>query len=95
MRDTKSAEIMGAVARAWCYKENEHKEMDSDLAIAASKEVEQLFDKKLKEIAELQDERKVKKPIIIDWRVAEKISKKMDENKNSSYIITGNLYEFC
>lgn len=31
--------IEGAVARGWCSKENEHKTMDSDLAIAISNEV--------------------------------------------------------
>ncbi|KKW10620.1 MAG: hypothetical protein UY48_C0033G0008 [Candidatus Gottesmanbacteria bacterium GW2011_GWB1_49_7] len=36
-------EIMGAVARAWCYPENEEKVMDIELAIAASKEVCKLF----------------------------------------------------
>ena len=32
-------EIQQAVARGWCSKENEHKEMDVTLAIAISKQV--------------------------------------------------------
>ena len=33
------AEIRGAVARGWCHKVNEHKTMDSDLALAIADEV--------------------------------------------------------
>lgn len=36
-------EILGAVARGWCSKENEKKVMDPELAIAIAKEVEALF----------------------------------------------------
>lgn len=33
------AEIRGAVARGWCHKVNEHKTMDTDLALAIADEV--------------------------------------------------------
>ena len=38
MKDHKEA-IMGAVARGWCSKENEHKTMDVDLAMAITEEI--------------------------------------------------------
>lgn len=38
-------EIRGAVARGWCSKENEHKEMDSVLAEAITQEIICLLDK--------------------------------------------------
>ena len=37
-------EIRGAVARGWCHDKNRHKEMDSDLALAISEEVEKLLE---------------------------------------------------
>lgn len=46
------SEIRGTVARGWCHKENEKKEMDIDLAEAISLEVEKLFSEKLNEIIE-------------------------------------------
>lgn len=36
---TKEEKILGAVARGWCYPENENKEMDVDLATAIANEV--------------------------------------------------------
>jgi len=36
-------EIRGAVARGWCDPKNSHKEMDTDLAEAISREVHKLF----------------------------------------------------
>ena len=36
-------QIMGAVARGWCSELNAKKEMDSDLAMAISTEVEELL----------------------------------------------------
>ena len=38
-RGVTQEDIMGAVARAWCYPENEEKVMDEKLAIAASIEI--------------------------------------------------------
>jgi len=35
-----SEDLLGAIARGWCSKENEHKTMDSDLAVAIFDEVE-------------------------------------------------------
>ena len=35
-----SEDLLGAIARGWCSKENEHKTMDSDLAFAIFDEVE-------------------------------------------------------
>ena len=37
-------EIQEAVARGWCYPQNEEKEMDVNLAKAISIEVKKLFD---------------------------------------------------
>lgn len=36
-------DIRGAVARGWCHPENEHKVMDSDLALAIADEVTSLL----------------------------------------------------
>lgn len=36
-------EIEGAVARGWCWSENRHKEMDTDLAFAIAVEVRKLL----------------------------------------------------
>lgn len=36
-------QVCGAVARGWCAPANSHKEMDSDLAVAISKEVWKLL----------------------------------------------------
>ena len=33
-------ELLGAIARGWCSEKNEHKTMDSDLALAIFDEVE-------------------------------------------------------
>ncbi|KKL47361.1 hypothetical protein LCGC14_2336290 [marine sediment metagenome] len=38
-------ELLGAVARGWCSKYNEHKTMDTDLAVAIADEVEAELDK--------------------------------------------------
>ena len=35
-----SEDLLGAIARGWCSKENSHKTMDSDLAFAIFDEVE-------------------------------------------------------
>jgi hypothetical protein len=34
-------ELLGAIARGWCSEKNQHKTMDSDLALAIFDEVEQ------------------------------------------------------
>ena len=49
-------EIMGAVARGWCSKENEHKEMDSVLAIAISEEVSKAVTQHLSGVVEACDD---------------------------------------
>ena len=36
-------DILGAVARGWCDPKNQHKVMDSALAIAIAKEVQKLY----------------------------------------------------
>lgn len=36
-------QIAGAVARGWCSPENAHKTMDTDLALAITKEIEDLL----------------------------------------------------
>ncbi len=36
-------DIHGAMSRAWCHSENEHKIMDTDLALAAAEEIETLI----------------------------------------------------
>ena len=38
-----SEDLLGAIARGWCSKENEHKTMDPDLAVAIFDEVERQF----------------------------------------------------
>ena len=40
-------EILGAVARGWCSRKNQHKEVDTDLAIAVSNEVSKLVGVKI------------------------------------------------
>lgn len=35
--------LLGAIARGWCYQENAHKTMDSELAVAIAKEVQALY----------------------------------------------------
>jgi len=39
-------ELLGAIARGWCSEKNEHKTMDSDLAVAIFDEVEQQIKQK-------------------------------------------------
>ena len=39
-------ELLGAIARGWCSEKNEHKTMDSDLALAIFDEVEQQIKQK-------------------------------------------------
>ena len=36
-------QLMGAVARGWCHTQNEHKQMDPDLALAIVEEVEAIL----------------------------------------------------
>lgn len=42
-QEKQDAELLGAIARGWCSKENEHKEMDADLVTAIAKEVAPLI----------------------------------------------------
>ena len=49
MSDEQMSEIVGAVARGWCSKGNEKKEMDPTLAEAIANEVSVLLSKKLKD----------------------------------------------
>jgi hypothetical protein len=39
-------ELLGAIARGWCSEKNEHKTMDSDLALAIFDEVERQIKQK-------------------------------------------------
>ena len=56
------SEIRGAVARGWCHPDNQHKEMDVDLAEAISQEVLAAKDAEIKRLREAVEwfERSVK-----------------------------------
>jgi hypothetical protein len=43
-QDPRYQQILGAVARGWCYSPNAHKPMDSDLALCIAIEVYKLGD---------------------------------------------------
>jgi hypothetical protein len=44
--DKARAELLSAIARGWCTKENEKKQMDPALAEAIADEVEALYSRK-------------------------------------------------
>jgi hypothetical protein len=46
MKKIDKKELLGAIARGWCSKKNSHKVMDSDLAVAISKEVVKFIEEK-------------------------------------------------